>query len=211
MSIFNEMSELLQKGKAKELTALIETELSNGTEPRDILNKALIVGMCIIGEKFKNNDIYIPEVLIAARAMNFSLVILKPKLQEKGVASIGKAAICTVKGDLHDIGKNLVKIMLEGNGIEVVDLGVDVDADKIIEVIKNQGIKLICLSSLLTTTMTYQGVIIDAIKKAKLRDKVKIMVGGAPLTQEFADSIGADCYAPNASEAATMAKKLLEL
>lgn len=208
MAKFDEISMYLQKGKAKELTDLVKEELAAGTEAQDILNKGLIVGINIVGEKFKNNEVFIPEVLIAARAMNMALQVLRPELQKAGAKPVGKAVICTVKGDLHDIGKNLVKIMLEGNGIECVDLGVDVDGAKIVDAIKSSGAKLVCLSSLLTTTMVNQEKIIDAIKTAGLRDKVKIMVGGAPVTPEFAAKIGADAYT---DEAASAAKKALEL
>ncbi len=208
MSVFEEMSALLQKGRAKELTALIESELANGTNPKQILQEGLISGMGIVGTKFKNNEMFIPEVLIAARAMNMSLVILKPKLQEAGNTAVGKAIICTVKGDLHDIGKNLVKIMMEGNGIECIDLGVDVGADKVVAAIKEHKPQIVCLSALLTTTMLSQGEIIEAIKAAGLRDQVKVMIGGAPITQDFADQIGADRYTENAAEAAEVALTL---
>lgn len=209
MANFEEMVTLLQRGKAKELTDLIQRDLDAGVEPKDILNEALIKGMSVIGEKFKNNEVFIPEVLIAARAMNHALTILRPKLLETGVEPIGKAVICTVKGDLHDIGKNLVKIMFEGMGIECIDLGVDVDSAKIIDAIKTSGATLLCLSALLTTTMTMQAEIIEDIKKAGIRDQVKIMVGGAPVTQEYSDSIGADAYTSDAASAATKAKELL--
>ena len=209
MARFEEMSALLQKGKAKDLVAMIQEELAAGTTAQDILNCSLIEGINVIGEKFKNNQVFIPEVLITARAMNEALKILRPELQKTGVEPIGKCIICTVKGDLHDIGKNLCKIMLEGNGIECVDLGVDAGPDKIVDAIKTSGSKLVCLSSLLTTTMVNQGTIIDAIKAAGLRDKVKIMVGGAPVTQDFADKIGVDAYTDDAASAAAKAKELL--
>lgn len=210
MEKFEEMSALLQKGKAKDLVALIKEELDGGVSAEDILNKSLIPGINAVGEKFKNNQVFIPEVLIAARAMNMSLDILRPLLLQKGVKPIGKAITCTVEGDLHDIGKNLVKIMLEGNGIECVDLGVNVSPAKVVEAVKsNPDAKILCLSALLSTTMVNQGAIIDALKAAGLRDQIKVMVGGAPVTAEFAESIGADVYTDDAATAAEKAKEFL--
>lgn len=206
MARFEEMSALLQRGKAKDLTAMVQEELASGTPAKDILENALITGMGIVGEKFKKNEVFVPEVLIAARAMNMALSVLKPALADSGVEPIGTAVICTVKGDLHDIGKNLVKMMIEGTGLRVVDLGVDCSAEKIVEAIKENNADVVCLSSLLTTTMMYQKEIIDAICSAGLRDKVKIMVGGAPVTKEFADEIGADAYTPDAASAAETAR-----
>ena len=206
MEKFEEMSTLLQRGKAKDLAALVTEELAAGTVPKDILTKGLIVGMGVVGERFKNNEIFVPEVLIAARAMNAALAVLKPALAESGVEPVGTAVICTVKGDLHDIGKNLVKMMIEGTGIRVVDLGVDCDADKVVQAVKDNNADIVCLSSLLTTTMMYQKDIIEALKAAGLRDKVKVMVGGAPVTQAFADEIGADAYTPDAASAAEKAR-----
>jgi 5-methyltetrahydrofolate--homocysteine methyltransferase len=206
MARFEEMSALLQKGKAKDLTAMVQEELANGVSAKDILNNSLIVGMGVVGEKFKRNEVFVPEVLIAARAMNMALAIIKPVLAETGVEPVGTAVICTVKGDLHDIGKNLVKMMIEGTGVKVVDLGVDCTAEKIVEAIKENNANIVCLSALLTTTMMYQKDIVDAIVAAGLRDKVKIMIGGAPVTQEFADQIGADVYTPDAASAAEVAR-----
>lgn len=208
MARFEEMSQLLQRGKAKDLTALVTEELAAGTPAKDILNNSLIVGMGIVGDKFKRNEVFVPEVLIAARAMNMALSVLKPALADSGVEPVGTAVICTVKGDLHDIGKNLVKMMIEGTGLKVIDLGVDCSAEKIVDAIKEYDADIVCLSALLTTTMMYQKDIIDAITAAGLRDKVKIMVGGAPVTQEFADEIGADIYTPDAATAAERARAL---
>lgn len=210
MARFEEMSALLQRGKAKDLAAMVTEELAAGTSPKDILTQGLIVGMGIVGEKFKNNEIFVPEVLIAARAMNAALAVLKPALAESGVEPVGTAVICTVKGDLHDIGKNLVKMMIEGTGIRVVDLGVDCDADKVVQAVKDNNADIVCLSSLLTTTMMYQKDIIEALKAAGLRDKVKVMVGGAPVTQAFADEIGADAYTPDAASAAEKARSYFD-
>lgn len=206
MARYEEISALLQRGKAKDLAALVTEELEAGTPPKEILTKGLIVGMGIVGTKFKNNEIFVPEVLIAARAMNAALAVLKPALADSGVEPVGTAVICTVKGDLHDIGKNLVKMMIEGTGIRVIDLGVDCPAEKVVEAVKEYDADLVCLSALLTTTMLYQKDIIDALKAAGLRDKVKVMVGGAPVTQEFADEIGADAYTSDAASAAEKAR-----
>ena len=210
MDRFEEMSLLLQKGKAKELVAIVQEELSLGTSPKDVLEKSLIAGMSVIGEKFKNNEIFVPEVLIAARAMNMTLAILRPLLVNAGIEPIGTAVICTVKGDVHDIGKNLVKMMIEGTGIKVVDLGVDCSAEKIVQAVIDNNADIVCLSALLTTTMGYQKDVIDAITQAGLRDKVKIMVGGAPVTEQFAKEIGADFFTPDAATAADCAKAILK-
>jgi len=208
MARFEEMSLLLQKGKAKDLSAMVQEELANGVAAKDILNNSLIVGMGIIGEKFKKNEVFVPEVLIAARAMNMALAVLKPALAESGVEPVGTAIICTVKGDLHDIGKNLVKMMIEGTGIKVIDLGVDCSAEKIVDAVRENDAQIVCLSSLLTTTMMYQKDVIDALVNAGLRDKVKIMVGGAPVTQEFANEIGADYYTSDAASASEVARAI---
>ena len=204
--IFNEISELLQKGKAKDIVASVQKALDAGAAPADILENALMAGMNIIGGKFKRNEVFVPEVLIAARAMNKATEALKPALAEAGVNPVGKAIICTVKGDLHDIGKNLVKMMIEGKGIEVEDLGVDCETQKVVDKIKDTDAKVLCLSALLTTTMTAQKDVIDALKSAGVRDKVKVMVGGAPVTQGFADEIGADAYTPDAATAAEVCR-----
>ncbi len=206
MARFDEISALLQRGKAKDLAALVTEELAAGVAPKDILTEGLIAGMSIVGTKFKNNEIFVPEVLIAARAMNAALAVLKPALADSGVEPVGTAVICTVKGDLHDIGKNLVKMMIEGTGIRVVDLGVDCSAEKVVNAVVENNADIVCLSALLTTTMMYQKDIIDALKAAGVRDRVKVMVGGAPVTQAFADEIGADAYTPDAASAAEKAR-----
>lgn len=207
--ILQEISVLLQRGKANDLKNLVSQALEQGIEPKTILNEALIAGMSIIGHKFKNNEVFVPEVLIAARAMNAGMEVIKPELIATGIEPIGKALICTVKGDLHDIGKNLVKMMFEGQGIECVDLGVDVDKDVVVEAVKTHKPDILCLSALLTTTMFSQQEIIQAITEASLRDDVMIMIGGAPVTQEFADQIGADAYKADAASAAEYAKEYL--
>jgi len=200
-----EISTNLQAGKAKIVKELVQQAIDEGRGAKDILEQGLLDGMNIIGEKFKNNEVFVPEVLIAARAMTQGMEVLKPKLQSEGVKATGKAIICTVKGDLHDIGKNLVRMMLEGKGLEVVDLGVDIGPDQIVEAVKEHKPNVVCLSALLTTTMNEQGNIVEAIKAAGLRDTVKVMVGGAPVTQTFADKIGADAYTPDAASAADVA------
>ena len=209
MSICVEISEKLQRGRNKDVAALVTTALEEGIAPSVILNEGLVAGMNVVGEKFKNNQVFVPEVLVAARAMNFGLEVLKPFLSAAGFEPLGKAVICTVKGDMHDIGKNLVKMMLEGQGIECIDLGVDVPAEKIVEAVKESGATLVCLSALLTTTMDGQKKVIDALKDAGIRDNVKVMVGGAPVTQQYADQIGADCYTLDAASAAEEARRLL--
>jgi len=205
-AILEEISGLLQKGKAKDIVVTVQKALDDGVTAADILEKGLISGMNVIGGKFKNGEVFVPEVLVAARAMNHASAVLKPALAKEGVKPVGKAIICTVKGDLHDIGKNLVKMMIEGNGIEVMDLGVDVPAEKVVEAVKSSDAKVLCLSALLTTTMLAQKDVIDALKAAGVRDKVKIMVGGAPVTQSFADEIGADAYTPDAASAAEVCR-----
>ena len=206
MNRFDEISALLQKGRPRELSALVQEELADGTAANDILTKALIPGMSAVGERFKKNEIFVPEVLITARAMNAALNILKPVLAQAGVEPIGKAVICTVKGDLHDIGKNLVKMMIEGTGISVIDLGIDCPPERVVEAVKEYKPDIVCLSALLTTTMVNQKATTDALKEAGLRDQVKVMVGGAPVTQAFADEIGADAYTPDAATAAEVAR-----
>ena len=207
--ILQEISEKLQRGKAKDVAALVEQALAEGIAPEAILNDALVVGMNVIGDKFRENQVFVPEVLVAARAMNAGLKILKPALAGAGVEPLGTAVICTVKGDMHDIGKNLVKMMIEGQGIACIDLGVDVDAEVIVDTVKNNDVQLVCLSALLTTTMHGQKDVIDALTEAGLRDKVRVMVGGAPVTQVFADEIGADCYTLDAASAAREAVRLI--
>ncbi|NLA73516.1 MAG: cobalamin-binding protein [Clostridiales bacterium] len=205
MSVLLQINEMLQKGRAKNVEELVNQAINEGIPAQSILNDGLISAMMVVGQKFKENKIYVPEVLIAARAMNAAVAVLQPELVKQGVKPVGKAIVCTVKGDLHDIGKNLVKMMLEGVGIECVDLGVDVDGDAIVEAVKETGANVVCLSALLTTTMTAQKDVIDALKEAGVRNSVKVMVGGAPVTQSFADSIGADAYAVDAASAAEIA------
>ena len=205
MSILNEMSENLQKGRAKLVKELVEKALAEGCDPADILNEGLLAGMSIVGEKFKNNEVYVPEVLVAARAMNTGVSVLKPHLIANGITATGKVCIGTVQGDLHDIGKNLVKMMMEGKGLEVVDLGVDVPAEKFVQAAIDEGCRVICCSALLTTTMSVMADVVKAAEAAGIRDQVKIMIGGAPVTDDFRREIGADAYTTDAASAADAA------
>jgi len=208
MADFQAIADNLIKGQAPKVKELVIEAINEGIGPEVILTKGLIAGMSVIGEKFKKNEVYVPEVLIAARAMHAGMDELKPLLAESGIKPKGVFAIGTVKGDLHDIGKNLVMMMMEGAGYKVMDLGVDVTAEKFVEAI-NEGAQIIGMSALLTTTMPSMKATIDAIQAAGVRDKVKIMVGGAPLTQTFADEIGADGYSPDAASAVDTADSLI--
>ena len=210
MAILDEISLQLQEGKAKVVKQLVATAVEEGLSAQDILENGLLRGMGIIGEKFKNNEVFVPEVLVAARAMNMGVEVLKPLLQEEGVKSAGKVIIGTVKGDLHDIGKNLVRLMMEGKGLEVVDLGTDVLPETFVQAAVESDCQVICCSALLTTTMNVMKDVVEAVEKAGLRSKVKIMVGGAPITQSFCDQIGADSYTPDATTAAIQAVKFCQ-
>jgi 5-methyltetrahydrofolate--homocysteine methyltransferase len=208
LSIFDQISENLQKGKANDVKALVLQAVNSKEHPGDILNKGLLAGMGIIGEKFKKNEVYVPEVLIAARAMKAGMELLKPLLAAAKVEPIGTVVIGTVKGDLHDIGKNLVGMMLEGAGFRVIDAGINVEPAKFVELVRQNKAQLIGASALLTTTMTNMKDIVQAVKSSDLAGKARVMVGGAPVTQAFCDEIGADGYAPDAASAADLAKKL---
>ncbi|MCL2033357.1 MAG: corrinoid protein [Oscillospiraceae bacterium] len=203
--ILQEISEQLQKGKAKAVKELVEKAVADGVNVKSILDDGLLSGMGIIGAKFKNNEVFVPEVLVAARAMNMGASVLKPLLAEAGVEASGKVCLGTVKGDLHDIGKNLVKMMMEGKGLEVIDLGTDVPPEKFIESAKENDCQIIAMSALLTTTMAAMQDVIEAAKTAGIRDDVKIMIGGAPVTQAYCEQINADCYTPDAASAAEAA------
>ena len=199
-----EISLQLQAGKAKIVKTLVQEAVDAGVPVQDILAQ-LLDGMNVVGEKFKNNEVFVPEVLIAARAMNQGVGVLKPLLTAAGVEPVGKACIGTVQGDLHDIGKNLVKLMLEGKGIEVIDLGTDVSPEKFVQTAKEENCQIICCSALLTTTMGVMGEVVKAAEAAGIRDKVKIMVGGAPVNEDFCKQIGADVYTVDAASAADAA------
>ena len=189
----------LQQGNA--VKELVQQAIDEGIDAQTILEEGLMAGMDIIGEQFKNNEIYVPEVLIAARAMNTGTELLKPLLVSSGTKSKGKVVLGTVKGDLHDIGKNLVRMMMEGKGLEVIDLGIDVPSEKFVEVAKKENAQIIACSALLTTTMNEMKAVVDAAKKAGIRENVTIMIGGAPVTDSFCKSIGADIYKPDAASA----------
>lgn len=203
--ILNDISAKLQAGKAKDVKALVQQAIDEGIPAKQILEEGLLSGMSVIGEKFKNNEVFVPEVLVAARAMNMGASLLKPLLAESGVKATGKVCIGTVQGDLHDIGKNLVKMMLEGKGLEVIDLGTDVSPETFVKTAKDESCQIICCSALLTTTMGVMGDVVKAVTDAGLRDKVKIMIGGAPVTEVFCRQIGADAYTPDAASAAERA------
>ena len=209
MGILVEISENLQRGKAKVVKELVQQAIDQGIPARQILEEGLLSGMNVVGEKFKANEVFVPEVLVAARAMNMGTTLLKPLLAESGVKATGKVCIGTVKGDLHDIGKNLVKMMMEGKGLEVVDQGVALPPERNIAAPTYEGCQIICCSALLTTTMGVMGEVVKAAQEAGLRDKVKIMVGGAPVTDNFCQQIGADKYTPDAATAADVAVQLL--
>lgn len=210
MAIVQEISEFLQKGRAKNVKALVQQALDEGVDAQEILNEGLLAGMSVIGGKFKRNEIFVPEVLVAARALNAGLSVLEPKLIEVGNKPIGKVVIGTVKGDLHDIGKNLVAMMIKGAGLEVIDLGVDVSPETFIAKAEEENADIICMSALLTTTMVNMGSLVEELKNRNLRDKYTVMVGGAPVNESFAERIGADYYTPDAATAAEVAKSVVE-
>lgn len=205
MELLDQISERLQQGKADEVRLLVQQAIDEGISAQTILQEGLISGMGIIGEKFKKNEVFVPDVLIAARAMNQGTSLLKPLLAAEGVKAVGRVCIGTVRGDLHDIGKNLVKMMMEGRGLEVVDLGTDVAPERFVQTAKEQDCQVICLSALLTTTMGVMEEVVKAAEAAGIRNSVKIMVGGAPVTEAFCRQIGADAYTPDAVSAAEMA------
>lgn len=209
MAKYQDLADFIVKGDNVKSKEIAQKLVEGGVSAVEILNDGLMPGMDVVGKKFKANEMYIPEVLIAARAMHAAMDIIKPLLSESGSDTKGKIIIGTVQGDLHDIGKNLVGMMLEGGGYTVIDLGVDISPERFTQEIKRNGVKLIGLSALLTTTMPAMKDVIDALKADKDTSDVKVMVGGAPLTKEYADSIGADGYAPDASSAVDLANELL--
>ncbi|MEE9495742.1 MAG: corrinoid protein [Desulfobacterales bacterium] len=204
------MVERLIAGDEAGLLELVKEALDQGVAANEILNKGLIAGMDIVGDKMENEDMFIPEVLMAAKVMRACVEMLKPLLGEQETVARAQVVIGTVKGDLHDIGKNLVAMMLQGGGMEVHNLGVDVAPDQFVAEVKNKNANVLCLSALLTTTMPMMQQTIEAIVEAGLRDRVKIMVGGAPVTRNFADTIGADGFAPDAGAAVKVAKTLIQ-
>ena len=209
MADLQAIAENIIKGQAPKVKELVQEAIDDNPPVREILQDGLIAGMNVVGVKFKNNEFYVPEVLIAARAMKQGMELIRPLLIEAKVEPLGKVSIGTVKGELHDIGKNLVAMMLEGAGFEIIDLGIDVSPEKFIESVKSQGAQIICMSALLTTTMPSMQTTVEAIKEAGLSDSVHVMIGGAPVTQAYADQIGANGYAPDAASAADMARSLM--
>ena len=205
MAIVEEIKSWMLQGRAKQVKQLVAQALEEGIPAQTILDDGLLAAMNIVGEKFKNNEVFVPEVLVSARAMNMGIEVLKPYLAADGVESKGIAVIGTVKGDLHDIGKNLVKMMMEGKGLKVVDLGVDVAPETFVQSAVDNNARIICCSALLTTTMNNVEGVVNLVKEKGLSDKVKIMVGGAPVTQSFCDAVGADCYTADAASAAEAA------
>ena len=206
MSKLEEVASAVERGKAKLVPGLVEEALDEGIDPVEILNKGMIDAMSVVGEKFKNNEIFVPEMLVAARAMKKGVEVLKPHLAGDADVSIGKAVIGTVQGDLHDIGKNLVCLMVESAGFEVQDLGVDVPAERFVEAAQDPAVKIVGVSALLTTTMPAMRTTVEALNAAPNRADFKVMVGGAPISQAFADEIGADAYTPDAATCASVAK-----
>lgn len=209
MADYTALQKALYEGNASKVKELVEAAVAEGTDPQEILNEGLIKGMQILGEDFKNCVVYVPEVLVAARAMKAGSEILKPLLAEGGAKPVAVMVLGTVKGDLHDIGKNLVSMMAEGAGIQVVDVGVDVPAEKFVEAVKSNSATVVGMSALLTTTMVNMKEVIDKLRADDQTKSVKILIGGAPVTQQFAEEIGADGYAPDAASAADKAKELV--
>ena len=209
MAIFENLTESIMEGDESKVKKIVEEAVKNNVPVKDILNEGLIGAMNIVGAKFRNCELFVPEVLMAARAMKAGIEILKPLFDKFGVQPLGKIVIGTVKGDLHDIGKNLVAMMVEGSGFEVLDLGVDVPPETFVDAVKRNRADLCMMSALLTTTMPAMKDTVEAFKEAGLGGKVKTMVGGAPVTQNFANTIGADGYGSNAAAAVEVAKALI--
>ena len=206
--MLEELKQAVLEGDTEKAVQLTERALSEGVDAGKILNEALVAAMDIVGKEYERGDRYVPEMLISAEAMKAAMEVLRPKLVEAGVKARGKVVIGTVEGDLHDIGKNLVAMMLEGAGFEVTDLGTEVTAEKFVQAVKEHRPDILGMSALLTTTMVHMPEVIEALKKEGLRDGIKVMVGGAPVTQEYAEKIGADGYAPDAASAVKLAKRL---
>jgi 5-methyltetrahydrofolate--homocysteine methyltransferase len=209
MTDLQKLADAVIAGNREAVAQMTQAAVDEGVSPADIINQGLIAGMAVVGVKFKANEFYVPEVLIAARAMHAGMDIVKPLLAAGGVEPRGTVVIGTVKGDLHDIGKNLVAMMLEGGGWEIIDLDVDVSPEKFVETVSGGKAQLVALSALLTTTMPSMKDTIDALSAAGVRGTVKVMIGGAPVTQEYADEIGADGYAPDAASAVDKANELI--
>lgn len=211
MTILEKIADEVQKGDSEAVEALVNEALSQEMAAETVMKDGLVEGMNIVGEKFKNNECFIPEVLVSAKAMTVGLGILKPLLSEKNVKPLGKAVIGTIQGDLHDIGKNIVGMLLQGAGFEIIDLGADVHVDRFVESAKAENADLVGMSALLTTTMVNMKTVIEGLKDAGIRDRVKVIIGGAPVTQMYAHQIGADGYATDAATGVDVAKKLLDI
>ena len=210
VDILEEIAIGVEKGDSNSVLALTEKALTQNISVGEILNNGLVAGMDVIGEKFKNNEVFIPEVLISAKAMKAGMELIKPLLAKANVESKGKVVIGTVKGDLHDIGKRIVAMLLEGAGFEVTDLGADVSKEKFLEFVEKERADILGISALLTTTMTYMKEVIEALENANLKQNVKVIIGGAPITHSYAEEIKADGYAPDAASAVDLVKDLLE-
>jgi 5-methyltetrahydrofolate--homocysteine methyltransferase len=210
VAILEDIAARVESGDEASVGELTQKAVTEGISASDILDNGLVAGMNVVGEKFKNNEVFIPEVLVSARAMKAGMGIVKPLLAEANIESKGTIVVGTVKGDLHDIGKNIVGMLLEGAGYQVVDLGTDVTIEQFMEVVEKESANVIGMSALLTTTMTYMKEVIQAVDSAGLKDKVKVIIGGAPITQSYADEINADGYAPDAASAVDLVKGLLD-
>lgn len=208
MSILNDISSWLQQGRAPKVKECVQLALDEGVSANEILEGGLLAGMSIVGQRFKNNEIFVPEVLVAARAMNKGIELLRPLLVADGVEEKGTVVIGTVKGDLHDIGKNLVRMMMEGRGLKVVDLGVNVTVEQFLDAAREHHAQIVACSALLTTTMAEMKTVVEGVRASDLADQVKIMIGGAPITQAFCEQIGADSYTADAATAAAVALEL---
>jgi 5-methyltetrahydrofolate--homocysteine methyltransferase len=209
MDLIQEIAANVQEGYPERVKKGVEKALAGGLLPQDILKKGLIAGMNVVAEKFKSGQMFLPEVLNVAGAMKAGMAVVKPLLTKESVQSSGKVIIGTVRGDMHDIGKNLVAIMLEAAGFEVIDLGTDVRTDKFMEAVERENPQIVALSALLTTTMIHMGGVIEALEKKQMRDKIKVIVGGAPISQNYANQIKADGYARDASMAVDLVRRLL--
>jgi 5-methyltetrahydrofolate--homocysteine methyltransferase len=209
MADLQALTQALIAGDGAQVTGLVQKALSEGADPKEILNQGLMKGMDIVGDRMQEGEMFIPEVLMSAKAMAAALEILKPLLADSDAAGVGKVVIGTVKGDLHDIGKSLVSMMLESAGFQITDLGADVAPEQFVQAVQGQNADLVGLSALLTTTMPMMKKTIEALVSSGLRDRVKVMIGGAPVSQKYADEIGADGYAPDAGSASKLARQLL--
>ena len=209
MDVLQKISEELQKGNFEQLPGFVQQALDAGIPPSRILKDGLVVGMNVVGEQFRNDEIFLPDVLISAKAMQAAMKVLRPKLMEAGVKLAGRIVMGTVRGDIHDIGKNLVAMLLEGAGYQVIDLGIDVPPEKFVEAVKSSKADVVGLSALLTITMPLMKEVVESLQESGLRNAVKVLVGGAPVTEQFAKEIGADGYAPDAHTAVERVRELI--